>query len=205
MLVTSLILLHDSCSMGFFSFLKTQANPNTYLNWKNRGTSVWLKLVTDKHSTVMESRFLLICLIFIELRKILTIYESRLHMILLRIILMPNVYQWISENWISSKYFQWNTSAYNEHTSLFFPRFPYFHFHHRFSVTFLICLTLSIPRIKSAAFSAIIIVGAFVFPDGILRMTEASDIRRFFIPITLQFPPKHSMHIHDKKSFVNFD
>lgn len=54
-----------------------------------------------------------------------------------------------------------------------------------FSVVVRICFTLSIPRIKSAAFSAIMIVGAFVFPDGILRMTEASATRRFFTPLTL--------------------
>ena len=56
---------------------------------------------------------------------------------------------------------------------------------HSFSVVVRICFTLSIPRIKSAAFSAIMIVGAFVFPDGILRMTEASATRRFFTPLTL--------------------
>jgi hypothetical protein len=41
--------------------------------------------------------------------------------------------------------------------------------------------------IISAAFSAIIMVGAFVFPEGILRMTEESATRRFWIPLTLEY------------------
>lgn len=52
--------------------------------------------------------------------------------------------------------------------------------------------TVSFPRIKSAAFSPIIIHGAFVFPDGSLRMTDASATRKFNMPFTLK-----------KKSFVN--
>lgn len=52
-------------------------------------------------------------------------------------------------------------------------------------VVYLMDFTLSIPRIISEAFSAIMIVGAFVFPDGIFRMTEASTTRRFFIFLTL--------------------
>lgn len=47
-------------------------------------------------------------------------------------------------------------------------------------------LTLSIPRIISAAFSAIIIVGACVFPDVIWRMTEASTTRKLSTPLTLK-------------------
>lgn len=50
-------------------------------------------------------------------------------------------------------------------------------------------------------------VGAFVFPDGILRMTEASATRRFFIPITLQFHPNNQciLYRHNIKHLVNFD
>ena len=57
---------------------------------------------------------------------------------------------------------------------------------------FLMSFTLSIPRIISAAFSAIMIVGAFVFPEGTLRMTEASTTLRFFMPFTL----KRKRHMH---------
>lgn len=38
----------------------------------------------------------------------------------------------------------------------------------------------------SAAFSAIMIVGAFVVPEGAERMTEASTTRKFSIPFTLR-------------------
>ena len=40
--------------------------------------------------------------------------------------------------------------------------------------------------IRSAAFSAIMTVGAIVLPDGIYGMTEASTTRRFTIPFTLK-------------------
>ena len=46
--------------------------------------------------------------------------------------------------------------------------------------------TVSTPRIKSAAFSAIIIVGAFVFPDVTCLITEASTTRSPRIPLTLK-------------------
>lgn len=45
---------------------------------------------------------------------------------------------------------------------------------------------LSIFLIISAAFSAIIIVAAFGFPEIALRMTDASTMRRFSIPRTLK-------------------
>jgi len=41
-------------------------------------------------------------------------------------------------------------------------------------------------RIISAAFSAIIYTGAFVFPDTILGMMDASTTRRFSIPCTFR-------------------
>lgn len=73
-----------------------------------------------------------------------------------------------------------------------------------FSVVVRICFTLSNPRIKSAAFSAIMIVGAFVFPDGILRMTEASATRRFFTPLTLVKMIKYTYNKLTDYSFVKY-
>lgn len=46
--------------------------------------------------------------------------------------------------------------------------------------------TLSIFLIMSAAFSAIMMVGAFVFPDIMFRMTDASTTRRFSMPLNLK-------------------
>ena len=57
---------------------------------------------------------------------------------------------------------------------------------YKFLVFSRISFTLSIPRIISAAFSAIIIVAALVFPDVTWRMTEASTTRKLFIPLTLK-------------------
>ena len=45
---------------------------------------------------------------------------------------------------------------------------------------------MSLSSIKSAAFSAIMIVDDIVLPDGIDGITEASTTRRFTIPFTLQ-------------------
>lgn len=45
------------------------------------------------------------------------------------------------------------------------------------------------PKIISAAFSAIMIVGEFVLPDVIVGMTEASTTRRFSIPFTRKSGP----------------
>ena len=52
-------------------------------------------------------------------------------------------------------------------------------------MSFLICLTLSLFNIKSAAFSPIIIDGALVFPDGNVGIIEASATLRPCIPRTL--------------------
>jgi hypothetical protein len=57
----------------------------------------------------------------------------------------------------------------------------------------------------SAAFSAIIIVGAFVFPDGTLRMTEASTTRRFSIPLTLSNSKKLQYSVYYKSTIRNLD
>ena len=46
--------------------------------------------------------------------------------------------------------------------------------------------TVSFSSIKSAAFSAIMMVDDIVLPDGIDGITEASTTRRFTIPFTLQ-------------------
>ena len=45
-------------------------------------------------------------------------------------------------------------------------------------ISCLMCFTLSLCNIKSAAFSPIIIVGAFVFPDVTVGITEASATLR---------------------------
>lgn len=47
-------------------------------------------------------------------------------------------------------------------------------------------VTLLIFLIMSAAFSAIMIVGAFVFPDIMFRMTEASTTRKLSMPLNLK-------------------
>ena len=57
---------------------------------------------------------------------------------------------------------------------------------HLRSIQFLKCLTELIPLIISDAFSAIMIVGAFVFPDVIVGITEASTILKPLTPFTLK-------------------
>lgn len=46
--------------------------------------------------------------------------------------------------------------------------------------------TLSVFLIMSAAFSAIMIVAAFVFPEIMFRMTDASTTRTFLVPLNLK-------------------
>ena len=53
--------------------------------------------------------------------------------------------------------------------------------------------TVSLLSIKSAAFSPIMMDGAFVFPDVTVGITEASATLKFSIPRTLQ-PTKNFYH-----------
>ena len=45
--------------------------------------------------------------------------------------------------------------------------------------------TVSLPRMRSAAFSAIMMTAAFVLPDTMVGITEASTTRRPSNPLTL--------------------